>query len=108
MSYGHLEFDPGALDKAAAGFDDAAQDLIGRTQSLMGEVGDVSALGTNDTLGSIASMMYAVVLERVQETVDSIAEEYSAQQGALSSAAQAYRSTEEANAQLGASSVGGA
>lgn len=100
-----VSFSPGELRKAASGMDDAAQDLVARAQALLGEVGDVSALGTNDTLGSIASALYGAVLDRVQETVDSVSTELGNHGGALSDAAAGYQATEETNAQLGESVV---
>lgn len=99
-----VTFSPGALRKGAEGFTDSAQGLDSRLQALLSEVGDVSALGTNDTLGSLASMVYGVILERVQETSGSISDEYDDQAEALAIAARAYASVEQENAELGGSS----
>lgn len=92
-----FKVNPGTLRKASEGMSEAAQDLTSKTEALLGEVGDVSALGTNDTLGGIASALYGAVLERVQETVDSVKEEYGGQSTKLASAAKAYAAVEEAN-----------
>ncbi|SDD77957.1 WXG100 family type VII secretion target [Auraticoccus monumenti] len=106
-SFDQIQFEPESLRRAAAGMDDAAQELLSKAQALLSEVGDVSALGTNDTLGSIASMLYSAVLARVQETVDSVSSELGAHGGALASAAEGYAGTEDANAQLGTSTWDG-
>lgn len=90
-----LRFDPASLDKSAGGMTDAAEQLRRRTEALLGAVGDVTALGTNDTLGGVASMVYSVVLERVQETVDSVVDGLDGQSARLTHAARSYRSTEE-------------
>ncbi len=107
MSSEQLQFEPSSLRKAAAGMDEASAELLGKAQALLAEVGDVSALGTNDTLGSLASALYSAVLARVQETVDSVATELGEHGGALSEAASAYEATEEANATMGSATFEG-
>ncbi|MDO5287208.1 MAG: hypothetical protein Q4G45_10390 [Actinomycetia bacterium] len=102
-----IQFEPSALRRAAGGMDEAVQDLLAKTQALMGEVGDVSALGTNDTLGGVASMLYSAVLARVQETVDSVAEEYGAHSQRLGAAAELYSATEDAAVQASDAILGG-
>lgn len=92
---GNIQFDPTSLKRAADGINEAVQDLVAKTQALMGEVSDVSVMGTNDTLGGIASMLYEAVLARVQETVDSVTEEYGAHGERLEAASQAYATTED-------------
>ena len=94
MSPANFTVNPGTIQKASEGMAESAQDLVTKTQSLLGEVSDVSALGTNDTLGSLASMLYSAVLERVQETVDSVAQEYGGNADNLAQAAQAYNAVE--------------
>ncbi len=103
-----IQFEPSALRRAGEGMEEAVSDLVAKTEALMGEVGDVSALGTNDTLGGIASMLYSAVLERVQETVSSVSEEYSSHGQRLLVAAQVYEATEEAAVQASGTIMGGA
>lgn len=100
-----LQFDPASLRKSAGGMHDSSEELVRVTQDLLAKVGDPSALGTNDTLGSIASALYGALLERVQETVGSVAEEYATQRDKLQFAAIAYEETERANAGLGRTMV---
>lgn len=102
-----VQFDPASLRKSAQGMSDSADDLIKVTQSLLGKVGDPSVLGTNDTLGGVASALYAALLERVQESVDSVSEEFGTQGGKLQGAAAAYEATETSNTQAGSTMVTG-
>ncbi|MGJ6979004.1 hypothetical protein ACSDQ9_00525 [Aestuariimicrobium soli] len=95
MSKQNLQFDLGALDTAGRKMDAAVDDLVSTTQALLAEVSDVTVLGTNDTLGGIASMLYGLVLERVNETITSIQTEYGAQGGKLREARQAYADVED-------------
>lgn len=101
-----LQFDVGALRKAATGMDAAAQDLADKTQSVMGRCSDLSVLGTNDTLGSLAQMLYAAVLERVQQTVDSLVDATHEQGTRLATAADLYAQVEKDNAQAAAAITG--
>ena len=57
-----ISFSPGELRKAAGGMDDAAQDLVAKAQALLGEVGDVSALGTNVLRVRIIGMVAITLL----------------------------------------------
>ncbi|MDN5726661.1 MAG: hypothetical protein L0G99_12140 [Propionibacteriales bacterium] len=102
-----IQFDPTSLQKSAGAMSESAEELVRVTQDLLGEVGDPSVLGTNDTLGGIASALYGALLERVQETVESVAEEYAGQSGKLQGAAAAYAETETANTEAGQTMVEG-
>jgi len=96
-----IRFDVPSLQRAGGGMREAADDLIARTQAVLADCGDLSALGTYDTLGALASAMYAAVLDRVQDTVSSIAEATDEHGLALGRAAEMYQATEDANVALG-------
>lgn len=95
----NLQFDVGALEGSSKRMQAAVEDMVTKTQSLLGEVSDVSALGTNDTLGSIASMIYGLALQAVQESVASVQESYGEHGSKLSDAAAQYAAVEEGFAQ---------
>lgn len=79
----------------------SAEDLVSKTEALLGEVGDVSALGTNDTLGSVASMLYELALDAVRESITSIKDEYGEHGDKLTNAAEQFGTAEEGYAQVG-------
>lgn len=97
----HVQFDVDSLRRAGAGMIESADDLAARTQSVVAECGDLTVLGTNDTLGSVAQLLYAAVLQRVQETVDSLTGATGDHGELLQAAAEAYSETETVNTQLG-------
>lgn len=92
-----IKFDPSSFRKGGQGITDAADDLKGKTHALLSEVSDLSALGTNDTLGSLAQVIYGAVLERVRETVDAVCENYGEHGGRLATAAKLYEDVERGN-----------
>lgn len=96
-----VTFDVASLRRAGGGMQDAAEDLAARAQSVLRDCGDLSALGTYDTLGSVAQAMYAAVLERVQDTVDSLVDTTDNHGVALRTAADLYEETERDNAAAG-------
>lgn len=98
-----LQFDVASLRRSGGGIHEAADDLGARTQVVLAECGDLSALGTYDTLGSVAQLLYGAVLERVQETADSLVESAGDHGASLSNAADLYEATEDANAAAAAS-----
>ena len=101
-----LQYDFTSLDGSSKRMEAAAQDLATKTSSLMGEVSDATVLGTNDTLGSIASMLYSLAVQAVQESVDSVQEEYGVQGDKIASARAAFAAAEEGFAEAGAKMVG--
>ncbi|MGA4506586.1 hypothetical protein ACQB6R_13640 [Propionibacteriaceae bacterium G1746] len=90
-----VQFNLASLDSSSKRMDAAVEDLVAKTQSLLGEVSDVTVLGTNDTLGSIASMLYGLAIQAVQESVASVQEEYGAHGGKLREAATQYAAAEQ-------------
>ena len=94
-----VQFNLGSLEVSGRRMDAAVEDLVAKTQSLLGEVSDVSVLGTNDTLGSIASMLYGLAIGAVQESVASVQEEYGVHGGKIREAAAQYQTAEEGFAQ---------
>lgn len=94
-------FQPSTLRRAGAGIREATEDLTARTQAVLADCSDLTALGTDDTIGSLAQGMYAAVLERVQDTVGSLTRVAGQQSDALNVAAQLYAEVESTNAQLG-------
>lgn len=97
----HVQFDVDSLRRAGAGLIESADDLAARTQSVVAECGDLTVLGTNDTLGSVAQLLHAAVLQRVQETVDSLTSATGDHGKLLQAAGDAYSETETVNTQLG-------
>lgn len=90
-----VQFNLGSLEGSSKRMDAAVEDLVSKTQSLLGEVSDVSVLGTNDTLGSIASMLYGLAITAVEESVASVQEEYGSQGERIREAAASYQAAEE-------------
>lgn len=92
-----LTFDVASLRRSGDGLVEAADDLASRTRAVLTECGDLTALGTYDTLGSVAQALYGAVLERVQDTVDSLVDSAGDHGAALANAAELYAATEDAN-----------
>lgn len=90
-----VQFNLASLESSGKRMDAAVEDLVQRTQSLLAEVSDVSVLGTNDTLGSIASMLYGLAIGAVQESVASVQDEYGSQGDRIRQAAASYQAAEE-------------
>lgn len=90
-----VQFNLGSLEASGRRMDAAVEDLVSRTRALLDEVSDVSVLGTNDTLGSIASMLYGLAIGAVQESVASVEEEYGVHGGKIREAAAQYQAAEE-------------
>ena len=91
----HMQFNPTVLESSSKRMDGAVDDLVSKTEALLGEVSDVSVLGTNDTLGSIASMIYGMAISAVEESVRSVQDEYGNHGGKLREAASQYAAAEE-------------
>lgn len=91
-----ITFDPTSFRKGAAGMDDAGQDLSKRTSALLAEVTDLSVLGTYDTLGGVAQMIYSAFLEVFQETASDLSAGYEDTGAKLSAAGDLYADTERA------------
>lgn len=101
MSRDHIEFDPGSYDRAGEGVAEANAELVQKSQALLAEVSDLSVLGTNDTLGGIAQIIYGVFLEAFQETVTGLGEGYADAHERLAATAASYRAVEDGNASMG-------
>ncbi len=95
-----IRFHPGSYDQGASQVQRAAADLQARTKALLGEVSDLSVLGTNDTLGGVAQTVYGVFLEVFQETVDDLGESIDAQGRQLRAVGDTYRDLEARNTEL--------
>lgn len=54
----------------------AADDIGSRGQSFLSEVSDSSVFGGNDALGSVAAMLYGLVVERMGACIESLADGY--------------------------------
>lgn len=93
-----LRINPSGLRRASSSLQDEVDSFLRQTDALLAEVSDVTALGTNDTLGSLASMIYGLAIERVRETVQSVQQEYALHAQKLEIAAALYEQTEQANA----------
>lgn len=96
-----VQFNTGSLDASSKRMDAAVEDLVAKTQALLGEVSEVSVLGTNDTLGSIASMLYGLAIQAVQESVASVQEEYGNHGGLLREASAQYAAAEQGFSEAG-------
>lgn len=107
MSEPKIIFDPASYDKGAEGMDEAGRDLENRTSSLMSQVTDLSVLGTYDTLGGVAQMIYGVFLEVFQETASDLGQGYGDTGEALSAAGKMYRETEQQAEEIAQNSTGG-
>ncbi|WP_026928208.1 hypothetical protein [Granulicoccus phenolivorans] len=95
-----IAFDPGSYQHGGEGMNQAGTDLAARTQDLLAQVSDLSVLGTNDTLGGIAQMIYSVFLGSFQETTGSLTEGYQGHGERLTIAGQAYAQLEAGNIDL--------
>lgn len=92
-----LRINPDGLHRASSLLQGEVDSLVRQTEAVLAEVSDVSALGTNDTLGSLASMIYGLAIDRVRETVASVEQEYRLHAQKLEIAAVLYERTESAN-----------
>ncbi len=93
-----LTFSSSAWAAGGQGMSEAAQELVSKTQAHIGSVSDLSALGTDDTLGSICQMIYQAVLERVQQTAEAVGQTYDDHGDKLNQAAKLYAEVERGNA----------
>lgn len=101
-----VQFNLGSLEASSKRMDAAVQELVSKTQGLLGEVSDASVLGTNDTLGSIAQMLYQLAVQAVQESIASVQEEYGTHGGKLREASAQYQAAEQGFAEAGQKMVG--
>lgn len=91
----NLQFNVEAINQSSKKMQATADDLVAQVNSLLASVGDPSVLGTNDTLGSVASMLYGLAMDAVKQCVESIQNEYGSHSGKLSEAAKLYQAGEE-------------
>lgn len=102
---GEIVFDTAALRRSADEMDAAAEHVYTTGQDLLSRVSDLSVLGTNDTLGALAQLLYGAVLARVSETLESISTEFGNHAVALSQSAADYDEFETAAAEAGTGMV---
>lgn len=100
-----LHINPDQLRNAAARLSAGSEDFTSQSAAMLSELSDPSFLGTNDTLGSIASMLYSLAIQAFQESINSIIEELGIQASLLSTAAYEYQAG-DANAEIIANQVG--
>jgi len=96
-----IRFEPQTWTRAAEGMSDAGEELAQRTQALLGQVSDLSVLGTNDTLGGVCQMIYGTYLQVFTETVTELIQGYGEEASGLHATAAAYQGVEDANASGG-------
>lgn len=73
----------------------AGGDLEAKTSALLAEVSDLSVLGTNDTLGGVAQMIYGAFLEVFQETSTDLTQGYTDTGEKLTAAGRLYEQVEQ-------------
>lgn len=100
-----IVIDTVALRRSADELSATAQHVHNTGQALLSQVSDLSVLGTHDTLGSLAQLLYGAVLARVSETLDSISTEYINHATALAQSAADYDEYEAAAAEAGSGMV---
>lgn len=82
------------------------QDLASEAQSFLAAVSDSSVLGRNDTLGSIAVMIYDGVIAHVEQCLGTLVDAYDGFGTTLHDSADAYEAVEADNVTLGSSTAG--
>lgn len=92
-----IRFEPESYNRAAEGMSEAGEELAQRTEALLGQVSDLSVLGTNDTLGGVCQMIYGAYLQVFTETVTDLIEGYGEEATGLQAVAQSYQAVEESN-----------
>ena len=108
MNEGEVRFSPESYAQAGSAMMRAGQDVQAKTQALLWQVNDLNVLGTNDTLGGVAQMIYGVFLEVFQETVEDLATRMGEQGEQLQTVGQAYAEVETENTGLASRITGGA
>ncbi len=73
---------------------DAGESISSATQSFVGSVSDPSVFGGNDLVGSVAAMIYGLMVQRLGGCLDTLAEGFSAHGEMVAQAGQAYEQLE--------------
>ena len=98
-----IQFDPSAWRSGGGQMMSAGDTIASQSQSFLGAVSDPSVFGGNDILGSVASMIYGLVIERMGGCLDTLSEGYGTYGDLASQTGDAYAELEANNVELSGS-----
>lgn len=89
-----VEFSPQSWRSGGQTMMQAGDQLATGANSFLSEVGDSSVFGGNDVLGSVASMIYGLMVERMGGCLDALAAGYQSYGDLAVQTGDAYEETE--------------
>jgi len=91
---GQLQFSPTSWVTNGNKLTAAGDDLASASQSFISSVSDPSVFGGNDLVGSVAAMIYGLMVQRLGGCLDTLAEGFSAHGSLVTQAGQVYQELE--------------
>jgi hypothetical protein len=91
---GQLRFSPTSWVSNGQKLSAAGDDLASASQSFLAGVSDPSVFGGNDLVGSVAAMIYGLMVERLGGCLDTVAEGFQAHGSLVTQAGETYQELE--------------
>ena len=91
---GQLQFSPTSWVTNGHKLSAAGDDLGSASQSFISSVSDASVFGGNDLVGSVAAMIYGLMVERMGGCLDTLAEGMAAHGSMVTQAGETYADLE--------------
>lgn len=91
---GQIQFSPTSWETNGRKLSAAGHDLGSASQSFLATVTDASVFGGNDLVGSVAAMIYGLMVQRLGGCLDTLAEGFTAHGELVTQAGQTYQELE--------------